>query len=274
MAIRSISREAVLANFDEIHATGTRLAGQLPDLVQRATVYRQLFRDSGGNHIFPLIAAHGALWAGGYFRWGLRLGRLLAWQFPIDAAYRAAQLKKLDEFADAFRDINRRVCVETYTQFHFAATWGDHPAATELIPPAMLEALCRMHGAKRQGRRLTDAEKRFAFEAHFLNEQQHIVGPALARALESFDWPLVKSLALKPPIRFAYFNPGRMLWFGNFGSKDERIANGLAAFDLAAAAGWECVERSLAAYRVLPSEAFAAPDRFYADLARRTLGLG
>ena len=58
-----------------------RLAGGLRDLAQRATVYHHLFRASGGNHIFPLIAAHGALWAGGYFRFGQRLATALAWQY-------------------------------------------------------------------------------------------------------------------------------------------------------------------------------------------------
>lgn len=266
-----LSREALYARYDEFVATGKRLAGGLSDLAQRATVYRQLFRDSGRNHIFPLIAAHGALWAGGYFRFGLKLGRILAWQYPLDPAYRAAQLKKLDDFADAFREINRRVCADTFAQFHFAGVFGEHPAAAELIPPVMLQEINRMHAAKRAGQRLSDAEKRDVFEAHFLNEQKNIVGPAIEKALADFDWPLVKWIALKPPVRFAYFEPGRVLWFGDFASKEERVANGLKAFDLAATAGWDQVENALARYQVLPREAFQSPDLYYTMLAKRVL---
>lgn len=272
-ATRPLSREALRARYEELSTTGTRLAGQLTDLAQRASVYRQLFRDSGRNHAFPLIAAHGALWAGGYFRFGLQLGRVLAWQYPVDAAYRAAQLKKLDEFADAFREVNRRVCADTYAQFHFAATWGDHPDAAEFVPPEMLEAINRMHAAKRAGKRLSDFEKRVVFEAHFLNEQQHIVGPSIERALAAFDWPLVKWIALKPPVRFSYFPSGKLLWFANFASKEERIANGLAAFDMAAHAGWDYVENRLASYRVLPEEAFQTPELFYDGLVKRVLSM-
>jgi len=56
----------------------TRLAGRPADLVQRASVYRHLFAHSGGNHAFPLLGAHGALWGSGYFRKGLRFGGVVA----------------------------------------------------------------------------------------------------------------------------------------------------------------------------------------------------
>ena len=73
-----------------LHDESERLAGALPDLERRATVYHHLYRESGGNHAFPVIAAHGALWAGGYFRFGLRLGAALSWQFAFDPAERQA----------------------------------------------------------------------------------------------------------------------------------------------------------------------------------------
>ena len=64
-------------HYDRLTAEGVRLAGQLADVPQRATVYHHLFFESGRNHVFPLIAAHGALWARGYFAFGMRLARLL-----------------------------------------------------------------------------------------------------------------------------------------------------------------------------------------------------
>src|ERR1043166_6952165 len=109
-----------------IGAEATRLAGGLLDLAQRATTYHHLYRDSGGNHIFPLIAAHGALWARGYFRFGMGLGRCVALQYALSPRRRRERLQALAAFADVFRDINRRVCIDTYTNYHFVGRFGEY----------------------------------------------------------------------------------------------------------------------------------------------------
>src|SRR5687767_5559712 len=171
---------------------GEKLAGGLTQLAQRASVYRHIYRASGGNHIFPLIAAHGALWARGYFRWALALGRKLAWQYAWNPALQRRQLASLDNFAAAFRDINRRVCADTYANFHFTAEYGDHPDAAVLVPTDLLQALNRMHCAQRAGRTLSTPQKQEIFTAHFLNEQQHVVSPSLQAAVDAFDWPVAK----------------------------------------------------------------------------------
>src|SRR5262245_6659400 len=111
--------------YDSLVEEATRLAGGLTDLAQRATVYHHLFEHSGGSHIFPLIAAHGALWARGYFSFGMKLARVLSWQFPLSADTRRRKLHSVNAFADVFRDINRRVCVDTYASYHFTARFGD-----------------------------------------------------------------------------------------------------------------------------------------------------
>src|SRR5690606_15063123 len=120
--------EPLRAYHEKLHSEAVRLAGGLHDLAQRAAVYHHLFEHSGRNHVFPLIAAHGALWARGYFRFGMRLGRLLSWQFPSTET-RRRQMAALDRFADAFRDVNRRVCVDTYTKYHFSRRYGLHAHA-------------------------------------------------------------------------------------------------------------------------------------------------
>jgi hypothetical protein len=71
--------------YDQLYREAAFLAGGLSDFAQRAAVYRQIFRASQGNHAFGLIAAHGALWAAGEFRFGMRVCRLLAWQYPWSA---------------------------------------------------------------------------------------------------------------------------------------------------------------------------------------------
>lgn len=88
--------KAVLSfRYQELRTEAEKLAGGLQDLSKRATIYRQIFLASGGNHTFPLIAAHGALWAGGYFRFGLGLGSALSWQYLFEPKLRRRQLEKL-----------------------------------------------------------------------------------------------------------------------------------------------------------------------------------
>ncbi|MBS0203456.1 MAG: hypothetical protein JSS49_11190 [Planctomycetes bacterium] len=266
--------EQLQREYDRLVQHGTVLAGGLTELAQRATVYHHLYEDSGRNHIFPLIAAHGALWARGYFSFGRNLGRALAWQFPFSTARRHEALAGLQSFADAFREINRRVCVDTYASYHFTAQFGNHPEAGRFVRPSLLQGLNGLHQANREGRQLSDAEKRTVFEAHFLNEQEHVVGPRVAQAIENFDWPLMQFLALRPLVRFAYFPHGTSFWFRHFDNAAERIQRGLRAFDLGARVGWRHVESTLRTYGVLPQAFFAGSARYFADLRSAVLTQG
>jgi hypothetical protein len=258
--------EQLQREYDDLHAQATRLAGGLTDLAQRATVYYHLFEASGRNHIFPLIAAHGALWARGYFSFGMKLGAALAWQFPFSTEKRSQCLAQLAQFADAFRNINRLVCIDTYTSFHFTERWGTHPAAVQFVEPKVLAALNELHEARRAGLELSDERKRHVFETHFLNEQQYVVGPRINEALAAFDWPLVKELALRPLVRFAYFGPWQCFWFSHFDRREERIERGLQAFDMAATAGWDHVESSLRSYDLLPATFFQSSAIHFAQM--------
>jgi hypothetical protein len=238
-------------HYDDLLREATRLAGGLNDLAQRAAVYHHLYQHSGGNHAFPLIAAHGALWARGYFRFGMRLGWLWSLTDLASPQRRKHRLALLAAFADAFRDINRRVCIETYASYHFTRRFGQHPRAGELIDPALIDALMRLHTARKRGQELPDDEKRLAFEAFFHHEQTNVVGPSIARAVAAFDWPTLRALALRPCIRFAYFPWRRTLWFRDFSNIEERIVNGRQAFALGAQIGWPAVEASLRRYEIL-----------------------
>jgi hypothetical protein len=260
------SVESLRRYYVQLRAHGERLAGGLADLGRRAAVYHHLFEQSGGNHVFPLIAAHGALWAGGWFRLGLRLGSCLSLPY-VWSDLRRERLKSLAAFADAFRDVNRHVCIETFASFHFTARFGRESRAAEVVEPSLLEALNRVHRAALADRVLPDSEKRAVYEAFFRHEQVQIVGPRIEAAMAAFDWPLMRSLALRPWIRFAYFPPLRGLVFRDFSRREERMANGLAAFDLAAAAGWSRVVETLSRYGVLPVAFFRNPTEHFADLA-------
>ena len=257
------------ATFEALKSDGLRLAGGLNDLSQRATVYHHIFRESGGNHTFPLIAAHGALWARQWFNFGLKLGRVLSWQYAFNGETRRRQLAKLEDFANTFRNINRQVCVDVYCNFHFTRQYGEHPDAAKVVPADLLQALNLVHAANRSGTELYDDEKREVFTAHFLSEQKHIVGPTIEKAVAEFDWPLLRTVALRPVIRFAYFR--RAFVFQNFANQNERIEKGLFAFDTAAELGWSNVEQALRTYDVLPESFFARPTEYFAALRETVL---
>ncbi len=161
-------------------------------------------------------------------------------------------MQQLRDFANAFREVNRRVCVDTYTSFHFSASHGKHPEADTLVPEAMLDGLARVHNARRLGKQLCRKDRQLVFEAFFRAEQSAIVGPSVRRAEEEFRWPLMRFLALRPCIHFAFFPQGANLWFRNFAHESERITNGLKAFGIAELVGLDDVENKLWNYRVSP----------------------
>src|SRR6202795_46520 len=101
--------------YDAIRAEATRLAGELLDIARRVVVLYNLYLDSGRNHAFSQIAAHGALWAHGYFEVGGRLGRFVARRYFYNSTERAYQLGLLQQFATDFRTVNRQVCIDTVT---------------------------------------------------------------------------------------------------------------------------------------------------------------
>ncbi|HTU24008.1 MAG TPA: hypothetical protein VMF30_01345 [Pirellulales bacterium] len=256
------------AAYHELLREANQLAGKPGDFARRAAVYRQIFRASGGNHAFPLIAAHGALWGAGQFRFGARLGRIVAWQYAWSAPRRAEQLAALTEFFDALRDINRQVCIDTYVQFQLTRRFAHQDEIGVFVPHGLLGPLGRLHAARRRGRPLSESERRALFEAHFLHEQQTVVGETLERAAAALDWPLAKCLALRPSVRFAYLPAGTCIPFRNFADREERIRNGMRAFDIAARVGWRRVERSLGDYGLLDPAALADPDGYFARLLR------
>lgn len=63
-----LTNNDLTASYQRLRDEAEQLAGRNRDLDQRATVYHHLYHHSRGNHVFPLIAAHGALWASGNFR--------------------------------------------------------------------------------------------------------------------------------------------------------------------------------------------------------------
>lgn len=243
------------------------LAGNLTEVPRRVAILTQLYLDSGRNHQFSLLAAHGALWALGYFEVGGSLGRLIARRYFYDSRERAFRLGLLDQFAEGFRSVNRQVCIDSYTNYYFSKQFGQTSAAAELVPAELLEALNRVHHASRKNVLLRSSDLKKVFMQSFHTEQEVTVAHGVAETVAAFDCPILRSLCLKPLVRFSYFPRLRYMWFRDFSNKEERIGKGVDAYDIAARSRWENVWKTLANYRRMPAEFFHSPTDYLAGIS-------
>ncbi len=176
---------------------------------------------------------------------------------------------RLHRFAEDFRDINRRVCVETFFIYWLTARPHLRGQAEALVPSDLLSEMDRCHVARLAGRSLSDEERRALFRAFFLWEQANIVGPAIRAAFAQFEWPLIRYMALRPRIRFAYLC--EPLSFTDFSDTSERVEMGMRAFQQACSVGWDRVEDTLSRYEIMPDAFVADPGDFFQALTRSVL---
>ncbi len=253
---------------DEIRAEAVRLAGGPGDMPPRVALMHSIFVDSGANHVFPEVALHGALWAYGFYERRGTVSRMISSRYFYDREERARRAYMLFEFSQGFKEANRSVFVDTYTNYFFTKRHGENPGAEEIVPAELLEALNRVHHAQRAGRTLPRAERAQVFETALLFEQETTVGPKVKEEVAKFDCPVLTSIVLKPIVRFAYFPRTTLLRFHDFSDKQERIEKAVRAAVLAEDAGWPDVGTAIRYAGVLPGRFFEDP-LAYADSLRR-----
>src|SRR5689334_1520771 len=73
-------------------------AGSPTDIPRRAVLLHSLYQDSGGNHAFPLIALHGALWASKFFARTGRVGDALRVRYFYNGRTRCERMEMLESF--------------------------------------------------------------------------------------------------------------------------------------------------------------------------------
>lgn len=236
--------------WERIRAAAVAYAGEPGDIPQRVKMLHSIFLDSGGNHVFPEVALHGALWAYGYFEEKGKLGKLIQWRYFYSHKERAYRMGLLAGFAQAFKRANRQVFIDTYTNYFFTKEFGHLPEAQQWVAPELLQTLNAIHVANRTGNPLTKAEREKVFLMSLQFEQETSVTPMLEEAFAGFTCPILTWLCMKPVVRFKYF-PGRQrFWFRNFRDQQERIAYATTSLRLAEAAGWERVAQAMLGYGV------------------------
>jgi hypothetical protein len=236
--------------YERIRREARSIAGAPGDILPRVRAHHAVYVASGKNHVFPLIALHGALWAYGFFEVTGTLGEIVSYRYALDADERARRHAMVDAFAEGFRAVNREVFVDTYTSYHFTARHGEAPGAETILAPRLLDALNEVHHANARGAELPVDRKRHVFETSLLFEQEATVAPGVARELARFDCPILRGLCMRPVVRFSYFGLTDTFFFRDFSDKEERIARAMTSFDLACERGWDEVERSMASYGV------------------------
>jgi hypothetical protein len=251
----------------EIRADAARLAGGPGDMPQRVALLHAIFTDSHGNHAFPEVALHGALWAYGFYERRGTISRMIAYRYFYDADERARRSYMLFEFSQGFREANRSVFIDTYTNYVFSKRHGEAPGAEEILAPELLEALNGVHRAARERRLLPRAERARVFERALLFEQELTVGPKVREEVAKFDCPVLTAIVLRPIVRFTYFPRTTYLAFRNFGDTDERIEKAMRSYDLAERSGWERVGETIRRAGVLPQRFFADPRAYAGELA-------
>jgi hypothetical protein len=256
------------AGYERIHEDAIRLAGGPGDIPQRVAILHSIFVDSGGNHAFPEVALHGALWAHAFYERRGAVSRLITYRYFYDREERARRAYMLYGFSEGFKQANRSVFVDTYSNYHFSRQFGE--AAGEVLSPELLDALNRVHHARRAGRKLSLADRGEVFKTALLFEQERTVGPKVREEVSKFDCPVLTKLVLRPLVRFAYFPRTTMMLFHDFGDTDERIEKAIRSYELAERAGWPTVAEAIRYQGVLPERCFDDP-LDYADELRSEL---
>ena len=221
------------------------LGGSLDDMAPRAAVYHHIYLQSGKNLIFPLIAAHGALWA----VWYLKAAQLAAHVFSVldvvSPLSRAERMAAYNRYVDSFLAINKAVMVETYVMFHATRLLRSHDILAGHVPADLIAAFLDCHETTAQGRVLAPEQRQWLYVRYFRWEQETVVGPVVEAAVNEFHWNFMKWFCVRPWIWFSYFRLGRGLIFKDFTDAEERVEKGVTAFGLAERKGWDRVETNL-----------------------------
>lgn len=237
------------ANLREI---GYVVAGAPGDLVGRACVYREMYVESGHRNVFPLIAAHGSLWAVGFFRKGMLGAQILSLPWLLVRGARAEKLRCVAAFADRFRQINRSICAEAYAIYHYTKYYGGDSFIRAEIGDAFTDLLCACHTSVKANTHFPQAMRERLFNAFLHWEQERIVAPALVSAFAELDWDVITYLAMRLKVDMAYLGRQFHLRFQNFASKKERLEQGMKAYRRAEAVGLPRVMESLGDYDLMP----------------------
>ncbi len=252
------------ASLDDAHAAlqadALRRVGGPDASAGRAALLYEIYRDSRGNHVAPLIALHMMLWRQSFFAVDGHLGTVLQYRYCYDERERARRLTMLQEFAGALREIDGHICARIYADYHATKRHGADLTAHTAVPDDLCQALNAVHGRTRVGDRLAPYATKEVFMQSWRHEQEAVMAAPLHAAVEKLDCPILRALIVQPAVHLAYFPAHTRIVYRDFAQTAERTARAAQAYDLAAARGWAGVTATLHAYGVLPPSFFRTLD--------------
>ena len=231
--------------YEALRQQAEDLAGEPQDIVRRVLHHHELYLDSNGNHAFPMIALHGALWAAAFFETTGHLGDALRVRYFYDAEEKAYRMALLNGFAEGFKAVNRQVFIDTFANYYFTKHYGARAGAAGILHPELFQALIDVHQASSQGVRLPPQQRRDTFSKALQFEQEVTVAPGVQAEVDRFDCPILRFLCLRPIVHLSYFPRETYLFFHNFANKAERIEKAMRSYDLAELTGWLHVEEAM-----------------------------
>jgi hypothetical protein len=164
------------------------------------------------------------------------------------------------------------VFVDTYTNYHFTKLYGDRPEAAQFVPGALFSALVDLHARNRRGEHFSRDQRGALFEATLHWEQEEAVSAAVNQAVAKIPQGELRTLMLKPVVRFEYFRLFDVFFFQDFSSTEERIKNATHAYEIAEDVGFQRVFESMRDYGGVPDAFFADPSGYTVALRARLLG--
>ena len=248
-----------------IRAEAVRLAEGAGDIPARVALLHSIFVDSGGNHAFPEVALHGALWAYGFYERRGAVSRAIAYRYFYDREERARRAYMLFEFSQGFKQANRSVFVDTYTNYFFTKRFGEEPGADEVIAARAAGRAAASAPRVRSGGSACPAPSAPRSSARrCCSSRRRPWGRRSARRWTSSTCPVLTAIVLRPVVRFNYFPRTAFMRFSNFGDTDERIEKAVRSYELAEDSGWDRVGEAIRYHGVLPGRFFDDP-LAYAD---------
>jgi hypothetical protein len=227
-----------------------------------------MYVDSQGNHAFPLVALHGALWGHDFFRTAKLLENVGKLFHAIGNMQQL--LDEIDQFSLALWTTNRQVFIDTYTNYWFSKKYGREPGAVDITDKDVLPYLNRVHEMVRSGKSFSPEEKREVFAASLNTEQKDTVAERMDEAANNVKTGWLKSLMTKPKVHFTYFPDGLDYKFENFTDRADRVRAAMLAYDTAVNVGWTKVSDTMVGYHELP-DAYFADRAAYAKALREKL---
>lgn len=245
------------AKLQALRAEAEECAGEPRSVVKRASHLLEIYHHSNGNHTFPLIALHGALWGHNFIQFS---ETVLHGYFSVRWCHRPQEKQRrvsaLWCYNNSILAFNRQVFIDTWTSYYFSQEYPELTGCYDLdLPCDLIQGLQTLARANRDGISLTTETKLAVFTASLLFEQDNVAQP-VSDLCRELDWPahnrfcktLMNDLLTQPIVRFHYFPHDVCFWFENFSSREERVARAVQSFEIANQQGWNVVVDSVRSY--------------------------